>query len=72
MPTAGEISLLGEIYGQADWRELRKQIGIVSSSVRQMMADEEPALETVASGKYAMIDFWGRVTRAEKDGALSC
>jgi iron complex transport system ATP-binding protein len=66
MPTSGEISLLGETYGQSDWRELRKQIGLVSSSVRQMMADDEPALETVASGKYAMIDFWGRVTRSEK------
>jgi iron complex transport system ATP-binding protein len=66
MPTAGDLSLLGETYGQSDWRELRKQIGLVSSSVRQMMADEEPALETVASGKYAMIDFWGRVTRSEK------
>lgn len=66
MPTAGEISLLGETYGESDWRELRKKVGIVSSSVRQMMADEEPALETVASGKYAMIDFWGRITRAEK------
>jgi iron complex transport system ATP-binding protein len=70
MPTAGEISLLGETYGQSDWRELRKKIGLVSSSVRQMMADEEPALETVASGKYAMINFWGRVTRAEKAQAL--
>jgi iron complex transport system ATP-binding protein len=70
MPTAGEVSLLGETYGQSDWRELRKQVGLVSSSVRQMMADEEPALETVASGKYAMIDFWGRVTRTEKARAL--
>jgi iron complex transport system ATP-binding protein len=70
MPTTGEISLLGKIYGEADWRELRKQIGIVSSSIRQMMADEEPALESVASGKYAMIDFWGQVTRAEKAQAL--
>ncbi len=69
MPTAGEISLLGETYGQSDWRELRKKIGIVSSSVRQMMADEEPALESVASGKYAMIDFWGRLSRAEKNQA---
>ena len=70
MPTTGEISLLGKIYGEADWRELRKKIGIVSSSIRQMMADEEPALESVASGKYAMIDFWGQVTRAEKAQAL--
>ena len=70
MPTAGEIFLLGKNYGRADWRELRKKIGIVSSSVRQMMADEEPALETVVSGKYAMIDFWGKVSRADRTRAL--
>jgi len=66
MPTAGEISLLGEGYGRSDWRELRKRVGIVSSSVRQMMSDEEPALETVASGRYAMIDFWGKLTRSDR------
>ena len=70
MPTAGEISLLGQNYGQSDWRELRKKIGIVSSSVRQMMTDDEPVLETVASGKYAMIDFWGRVTRTDHARAM--
>jgi iron complex transport system ATP-binding protein len=66
MPTSGEVSLLGETHGQSDWRELRKKIGLVSSSVRQLMADDEPALETVASGKYAMIDFWGRLSRTDK------
>ncbi len=69
MPTRGEISVLGETYGQSDWRELRKKIGLVSSSVRQMMADDEPALETVASGKYAMIDFWGRLSRTDQTKA---
>jgi len=64
--TTGEITVLGEHYGQSDWRELRKHIGIVSSSVRQMMADDEPVLESVISGKYAMIDFWGRATRADR------
>src|SRR5580692_8670609 len=71
MPTAGEILLLGKKYGHSDWRELRKKIGIVSSSVRQMMSDDEPALETVASGKFAMIDFWGRLSRREKAEALA-
>src|SRR5436190_4346198 len=47
MPTGGEIAVLGQRYGESDWRELRKQIGLVSSSVRQMMADDEPALESV-------------------------
>ncbi len=70
MPTKGVICLLGETYGRSDWRELRKKVGLVSSSIRQMMAEEEPALETVASGKYAMIDFWGNVTRAERTQAM--
>ena len=66
MPTDGEITVLGQRFGETDWRELRKHIGLVSSSVRQMMADDEPALETVISGRKAMIDFWGRVTRADR------
>jgi len=69
-PTDGEISVLGKNYGNSDWRELRKQIGLVSSAVRQMMADDEPALETVVSGKSAMIDFWGKVTGADRVRAL--
>jgi iron complex transport system ATP-binding protein len=69
MPTSGDVTVLGETYGRSDWRELRKQIGLVSSSIRQMMAEAEPALETVASGRYAMIDFWGRLTRTDKADA---
>jgi iron complex transport system ATP-binding protein len=66
MPTSGDIWLLGQKYGEADWRELRLQIGLVSSSIRQMMNDTEPALDTVASGRYAMIDFWGRPKPADR------
>ena len=66
MPTTGEISALGKRYGASDWRELRKQIGLVSSSVRQMMAEDEPALDTVASGKHAMIDCWHTPPRADR------
>jgi iron complex transport system ATP-binding protein len=69
-PSAGEVSVLGQRYGETDWRELRKKIGLVSSSVRQMMPESEPALESVVSGKYAMIDFWGRVSRSDRARAL--
>jgi iron complex transport system ATP-binding protein len=70
MPTGGRIDLLGQRYGESDWRALRTRIGLVSSSIRQLMADAEPALETVASGRYAMIDFWGRPNRADRKRAL--
>ena len=34
-----------------------------------MMADHEPALTSVISGKYAMIDYWGRVKTADRVAA---
>src|ERR1043166_74687 len=68
-PTAGQIEVLGKRYGESDWRDLRKRIGLVSSAVRQMMADDEPALDTIVSGKYAMIDLRGTITRADRQRA---
>jgi len=68
-PSDGVVEVLGQRFGESDWRELRKSIGLVSSSIRQRMADDEAALETVISGKYAMIDYWGRVTAADRRAA---
>lgn len=68
-PNDGDIELLAETFGQTDWRELRKRVGLVSSSIRQLMAEEEPALETVISGKYAMIDLWLNPTAADRRAA---
>jgi iron complex transport system ATP-binding protein len=68
--TRGDIFVLGEEYGDSDWPALRQKIGMVSSSVRQMMAESEPAWITVASGKYAMIDFWGTPNKSDKAEAF--
>lgn len=70
-PTAGEIKLLGETFGESDWRELRRRIGIVSSTVHALIAGDEPAVETVASGKSGMIDLWHRPSRIDAKRALS-
>ncbi len=69
-PTDGHIEVLGEVFGETEWRELRKKIGLVSSSIRQLMPDAEPALLTVLSGKDAMIDFWGDGSPTERAEAL--
>ena len=68
-PTSGAMTVLGKTYGRADWPALRKSIGLVSSSIRQMIPNDEPALLTVAGGKYAMIDFWGKLKAADKHQA---
>jgi len=69
-PTTGEVEVLGERYGSSDWRELRRAIGIVSSSIRQMMHDDEPALDSVISGKFAMIDFRGTASAGDRSEAM--
>ena len=69
-PSAGRIELLGQTYGAADWRELRQRVGLVSSAVRQKIPDAEPALETIVSGKLAMIGFWGEITAADRRRGL--
>ncbi len=69
MPTDGEIRVLGRQYGHADWRELRKHIGLVSSSIQRFMAEDEPALETIVSGRYAMIDFRERISARDRAAA---
>lgn len=65
-PTCGEVELLGKRYGETNWQDLRKRIGLVSSAIRQMMPETEPALTAVVSGKYAMIDYWGRISKSDR------
>src|SRR5271165_2536010 len=57
-PSAGTIHVLGKQYGKADWRELRKEVGLVSSSIRHWIEDHQTALEVVASGRDAELNLW--------------
>lgn len=68
-PSSGEIRLFGKRYGEHDWRELRKSVGLVGSALRAMLRFEEPALHAVLSGKEAMVNFWGESTDEERKRA---
>ena len=68
-PTSGQVSVLGETYGESDWIGLRRRIGIVSSSLQQMVDDDEPALNVIGSGLSGQINYWGRLNRTEAAAA---
>lgn len=68
-PTGGNLALLGRRYGACDWRELRLQIGVVTSAFNASIPPAETALETVISGKYAQLDLWHAGTRADRAAA---
>jgi len=65
-PSSGEISLLGKVYGETDWRDLRLKVGIVTSALQAMIPPAETALETVVSGRFAQLDLWAHPSRAER------
>ncbi len=65
-PTTGDIHLLGERFGESDWRELRLHIGMVTSGFAMLIPVCETALDTVVSGKFAQLDLWARVTAADR------
>lgn len=69
-PSEGTIQVLDRQYGKSDWRELRKEIGLVSSSIRQWIEDQQTALNIVASGRDAELNLWRPATGALKQEAL--
>ena len=69
-PTAGDIVVLGETYGRSDWRDLRKRIGICSSSIHHLMEGHETGLSAVISGRHAMVGMWGEIRDDERRQAL--
>lgn len=69
-PTSGSISVLGKVFGRSNWNELRLRIGLVSSSIQQRIEENEPAVDVVVSGKYAQVNYWGRIYKKDRQRAL--
>jgi iron complex transport system ATP-binding protein len=65
-PTAGVITVLGRRYGASDWRDLRLQIGVVTSAFVASIPPAETAIETVLSGKFAQLDLWAKFTSSDE------
>ena len=68
-PGRGEIALLGERFGAADWRELRTRVGLVSNALLPAIPPPELAWSTVVSGRRAMLGQWGEPNPGEETEA---
>src|ERR1700733_753129 len=69
-PSSGKIGVLGKQYGKYDWRDLRKEIGLVSSSIRHLIDDDQIAVDVVASGRDAALNLWHSASGALRNEAL--
>lgn len=57
-PCDGTIRVLGQRFGEVDLRELRRAIGIVTSSLASYFHDRQSALEIVETGTAAELGWW--------------
>ncbi len=68
-PVDGEMTLFGGTYGKTDWRELRRRVGLVSTSLLPRIDDNEKAWEVVLSGRYSQINYWGTPAPDDRERA---
>ena len=68
-PTSGKITVLGKRFGSYDLRELRKQIGWVSSSMQTSLYESDSALEIVLSGRESTFGIYDIPTEEEIEHA---
>jgi iron complex transport system ATP-binding protein len=66
MPSSGEIRIGAARFGANDWREVRRSVGLVSSSLGHQIEPEQTAQDVILSGRDAQINYWGRAPAAEK------
>ncbi|WRO22085.1 ABC transporter ATP-binding protein [Metallumcola ferriviriculae] len=57
-PSLGRVTVLGHTFGASDLREMRKSIGLVSSSLQEKLYLNETAAEIILSGCFATIGLY--------------
>ncbi|WP_340402140.1 ATP-binding cassette domain-containing protein [Paenibacillus sp. FSL H8-0079] len=70
-PSQGRIEVLGNLYGQCDVREVRKEIGYISQTLIEKLTPRDPVWEVVATGAYAFLRFYQTIPDEVKAKAMS-
>lgn len=65
-PSRGDVSILGQQFGQVDLRQLRRKIGWVSSSLSPLIRPSQSARQIVLSGAFASTALFDRPTPAQR------
>lgn len=68
-PTSGKVRVLEEEFGKTNIPELRKELGFISSSLKQQLKDYDSVLSIVLSGIFASIGLYEAVERKDLDEA---
>ncbi|MGX4686064.1 ABC transporter ATP-binding protein [Vagococcus sp. JNUCC 83] len=65
-PSSGQLTILGETFGNTSIPDLKKKIGWISSDIKQRIRPYDVAEDIVLSGKFASIGIWEKTTAEDK------
>lgn len=68
-PYKGRVKILDKEFGKTNLQELRKEIGLVSSSIKHEFSKSESVLGVVLSGKFATIGLYEAVEKKDVESA---
>lgn len=70
-PSSGEMTVDGKTYSNYDWQKVRQKIALVGSQIKRSFGANESVLDVVVSGKFAQINYWGRISNALRQEAIA-
>ncbi len=69
-PTSGTVDILGERLGRTDVRQLRRRIGLVSTSIDRLVESTLPAIDIVAAALHGVAWPWpGQLDAGDRERA---
>ncbi|CAG7648206.1 ABC transporter ATP-binding protein [Paenibacillus allorhizosphaerae] len=69
-PSKGQVTVLGNVYGQCDVREVRKKIGYISQSLYEKLNPGDSVWEVVATGEFGFLRFYEEIPAGVKEKAV--
>jgi iron complex transport system ATP-binding protein len=60
-PTAGQVEVLGEVYGRTDARELRRRVGMAGSAVEAAMRPDLTPRDLIMTARHGAFEPWWHV-----------
>ncbi|MBE7496973.1 MAG: ATP-binding cassette domain-containing protein [Verrucomicrobiaceae bacterium] len=55
--TSGTLRIGDSIFGDDDWREVRRRVGLVTNTLTTYLESSEPVLDVIASGRDAKLNL---------------
>jgi iron complex transport system ATP-binding protein len=55
--TGGTLRIGDSVFGDDDWREVRRRVGLVTNTLTTYLESSEPVLDVIASGREAKLNL---------------